>query len=217
MRDEGGGEYRIGQGVPELEAPATTPELARKRIAEALQNRLELKAVDAAARALDRGEDAARAGGWPRLEGVADGTYANPNPRYFPPQEQWKATWSAGVQATFQLDAPFLSDARADEIAAQRESTRGRRTGLVGAIANEVVTAQADVMKARAALVAGETSVRASQESYRVTTDRFQVGRATPTDLIDVESELLAAKLTVVNARIDLVIAALQLDHALGR
>ena len=50
-----------------------------------------------------------------------------------------------------------------------------------------------------------------------MTTELFAVGRGTATDLIDAESELLNAKLTITNARIDLVIAALQLDYAVGR
>jgi outer membrane protein TolC len=78
------------------------------------------------------------------------------------------------------------------------------------------VSSQLDLVKAQAALRASEVSVRAYEEAYRVATELFRVGRGTTTDLIDAESELLAAKLATTNARIDLVIAAVRLDYAIG-
>jgi outer membrane protein TolC len=217
MDDEEGGEYAIGQGVPEVPTlPPVERAQAQRAIAAALQNRLELKAVDAAQRALRRGEEAMSAGAWPRLDAVGDVTYANPNPRIFPPANEWNATWSVGVVASLNLDEPFLSAARADELAAQAEATRGQRRGIEAAIVNEVVSSQLDLVKAQAALRASEVSVRAYEEAYRVATELFRVGRGTTTDLIDAESELLAAKLATTNARIDLVIAAVRLDYAIG-
>jgi outer membrane protein len=71
--------------------------------AEALKKRIELAALTQHGRALRRGADAVQARGLPRLEALADVTVANPNPRYFPPAQQWNATWSAGVAATCPL------------------------------------------------------------------------------------------------------------------
>jgi outer membrane protein TolC len=217
MDDEDGGEYAVGQRVPEVPPmPDIDRAQAQRAIAAALQNRLELKAVDAAQRALRRGEEAASAGAWPRLDAVGDVTYANPNPRIFPPDEVFTATWSVGVVASLNLDEPFMSAARADELAAQAESNRGQRRAIEAAIINEVVSSQLDLVKAQAAMRASEVSVRAYEEAYRVATELFRVGRGTTTDLIDAESELLAAKLGITNARIDLVIAAERLDYAIG-
>lgn len=217
MRDPKGGDYVVGSGVPEDSGVARDPAGDRAWVPEALQNRLELKALDAATDALDHGRDAVDAGKWPRLDAVGDVTYANPNPRFFPPANEFNATWSVGVVASYSFDAPFDASARADELSASVAANRARRSGLEGAIVNEVVTAHLEGVRARTALIAAETSVRASEESYRVVTDRFQVGRATTSDLVDAESELLAAKLAITNARIDLAIAAIKLDYALGR
>ena len=70
---------------------------------------------------------------------------------------------------------------------------------------------------AQAALHTSDTTVRAAEEAYRVTSDRFRVGRATTTDMVTAETDLLGAKQSQINARIDSAIAGLRLQHALGR
>ncbi len=217
MRDTEGGIYTVGSTLPEITATAVPESEGRKMIAEALQTRLELKAVDASLDALDHGESAIRAGSWPRLDAVGELTYANPNQRYFPVEDKWNMSWAVGLVASFNVDAPFMGDAQGDELAAQLAGLRATRSGVEAMVVNEVVTAQLDVVKARAALTAGETSVRAAEESYRVATDLFRVGRGTTSDLIDAESDLLTAKAGIVNARTELAIAAARLEYAVGR
>lgn len=218
MADAKGGTYTVGSGLPDLARP---PEIDQKGVqlllAEAGESRLELKAIDAALTAMTHGEGAARAGGYPRLDAVGELTYANPNQRYFPTTDAWNASWAAGLVASFNLDAPFFGDAQGDELEANARGLRAQRRGIMAMIVNEVVSAQLDVGKANAALVAGQISVRAAEESYRVSTDLFRVGRGTTRELIDAESELLGANLAMANARIDLTIAILRLQYALGR
>ncbi|HEX7480122.1 MAG TPA: TolC family protein [Polyangiales bacterium] len=217
MQDLNGGEYTIGERVPELDAPDGDLVTSRKLMAEAWQKRLELKALDATENALDHGRSAVRVSQAPRVDAVADATYANPNSRYFPPSQTWHATWSAGVVASWNITDFFLNDARADELVASRAGVAAQRRGVQGAIAIEVSMAQLAVNNAHSALRAGATTLRAAEESYRVTTDLFRVGRATTSDLIDAESELLNARLSVFNARVDLTTAVIRLEHAVGR
>ena len=217
MSDTGPADYRIGEAVP-----AATPALpaegdAHPLIAEAFSKRHELKALDATLVALQNGEDALRAGAWPRIDAVGDATYANPNQRFFPPRQEWRATWSVGVQASWNVGNTFLSGARGDELAAQSENVRGQRVRMEAVIANQVVSAILDLRTAQAALETSNTTVGAAEEAYRVTSDRFRVGRATTTDMVTAESDLLGAKQTQINARIDSAIAGLRLQHALGR
>jgi outer membrane protein TolC len=216
MQDDRGGDYTIGEHVPELDAGDADIAAGRKLIAEALQKRLELKALDATEEALDHGQSAIRVSQAPRIDVVADVAYANPNSRYFPPSQKWNATWSAGVVASWNITDFFLNDARAGELAANRAGVVSQRRGVEAAIAAEVSMAQLSVHNAHAALRAGGTTLRAAEESYRVTTDLFRVGRATTSDLIDAESELLNARLSVFNARVDLTTAVIRLNHALG-
>jgi outer membrane protein TolC len=217
MRDTKGGIYTVGSTLPEVNAVPVPEAEGRKMIAEALQTRLELKAVDATIDALDHGETALRASSWPRLDAVGEITYSNPNQRYFPVEDKWNMSWAAGLVASWTVDAPFMGGAQGDELAANIAGLRATRGGVEAMVVNEVVTAQLDVVKARAALAAGETSVRAAEEAYRVATDLFRVGRGTTSDLIDAESDLLTAKAGIVNARTELAIAAARLEYAMGR
>jgi len=218
MRDKGGGVYAIGTALPDAtpRGPVSHEE-GQKLIAEGLANRLELKAVDESLSALDHGASAIDAGSYPRVDAVGELTYASPNQRYFPTTADWNASWQVGLVASFSIDAPFMAGAQADELHATAAGIRAQRAGLEAAVVNEVVTSQLDVVKASAALQAGEISVRAAEEAYRVATDLFRVGRSTTSDLIDAESDLINAKAAIVNARIDLTIAQLRVDYALGR
>lgn len=218
MQDSVGTHYNVGQAVPSASAePNVAAANTAQLLSEALGARLELKAVDATTSALDHAQDATAATAWPRVSAVGEATYANPNPRYFPPVQRWKTTWSVGVAATFSADDPFLSHARASEIGANVEAARAQRRTLESAITSEVVSAQLQVVKSQAAITALQTALRAAEESYRVTSELFRVGRATPTDVIDAESDLFGAKAQLTDARIEAVIAGLQLRHALGR
>ncbi len=97
MHDESNVPYRVGENMfadlPELEQ-APTPAAAYQ---EALSKRLEIKSLDAAEQSLKSQARVARAGNYPRLDGQANLIYANPNQRYFPQEEVWKATWDASV------------------------------------------------------------------------------------------------------------------------
>jgi outer membrane protein TolC len=50
-----------------------------------------------------------------------------------------------------------------------------------------------------------------------VATDLYRVGRATTTELIEAEADLLNARLAQLSARIGLRIADVRLEHAIGR
>lgn len=218
MRDKGGGAYTIGSELPEVQPRGPVgQEEGHRLVSEAVENRLEIKAIDRALKSYESGADAISAGNYPRLDAVADVMYANPNQRFFPLSPEWNLNWSVGLVASYSFDAPFMSGAQADELKANAQGLRAQRRGLEAAVVNDVVTAQLDVVKASAALAAGEISVRAAEEAYRVATDLFRVGRGTTSDMIDAETDLINAKAGIVNARIDLTIASLRLNYALGR
>lgn len=172
--------------------------------------------MDEAVHALRHGASAQRSGAFPHVEAIGDVTYANPNSRYFPPSEKWRATWSAGVQASWTIGDAFLSTAAASELDAEAAAMEAKRTTLRAGIAQEVLAAYLDLERARAAFDKQRAALAAAEEAYRVTTDLFRAGRATGTDLIESEAGLLDAKFGDVNARIDLTVASIMLRHATG-
>jgi outer membrane protein TolC len=184
---------------------------------EALRQRIELTALTQNSRALRSSAGAVQARGYPRLEALGDVTYANPNPRIFPQEEKFNLTWSAGVAATWTINDAFGMSASAAELEANARVLEAQRAALADAIRQEVAAAYLDREKA---LVAIETSGRAASaaaEAYRVATDLYRVGRATTTELIEAESDLLNARLSELSAHVNLRAAEQRLRYAVGR
>lgn len=186
-------------------------------LGDAYRMRAELRGLDAAASAARSQASVARATYVPTVGAFANATYANPNPRYFPPQDVWHGTWAAGVALTWSpTDIPGAraraseADARSEAIAAQRDATRD-------AITVEVVQYFESVRAADAKVVATDKQLESSTEAYRVTRSLFANARATTSNVLDAETELSRARLAWVNARIDARVARARLEHAAGR
>jgi outer membrane protein TolC len=209
--------YKVGEAIPQPSSIPENTEPVDHLVAEAHARRLEVRAVDESARAYHRAASATRTGALPRVDATGDITYANPNPRYFPATQTWNTTWSVGVAATWTLGDAFIQSAAARELDANAEAAEARRIDLRAAIANEVLSSYLDLARARENYGQQGVALAAAEEAYRVTTDLFRAGRATGTDLIESENELLNAKLGEINARIDLTIAAISLRHATAR
>lgn len=209
--------YRVGEGIPPLADVPEAHQDVKALVGEALGRRLEVQSIDAATKALDKGASAVRTSALPRVEALGDVLYANPNPKYFPPGPEWHWTWSAGVQATWTIGDTFFNLAAARELDAQSKATQAQKIALRAGISQEVLSSYLDLTRAQAAFEQQKAALAAAEEGYRVTTDLFKAGRATSTDLVLSEGELLDAKLGDVNARIDLTIATIALRHATAR
>jgi outer membrane protein TolC len=151
------------------------------------------------------------------LGAFASATYANPNPRYFPPEARWHGTWALGASVTWTVtDIPGAhasaaeADARGDAVAAQRSALRD-------ALTVEVVHSFQFVIAADAKVVATEKQLASASEAYRVTRALFANTRATTSNVLDAETDLARARLAWINARIDARVARARLDHAAGR
>jgi len=159
----------------------------------------------------------ARAAYIPTAGVFANATYANPNPRYFPPEAAWHATWAVGVSLTWtptdipgaQADATF-AEARGDALAAQRNALRDL-------LAVEVVQHFESARAAGAKVAATDKQLESASEAYRVTRSLYANARATTSNVLDAEADLARARLAWVNARVDARVARARLEHAAGR
>jgi outer membrane protein TolC len=186
-------------------------------IDEAYRTRAELRELAAAESAARSQASVARATYLPTLAAFANATYANPNPRYFPPRDEWHATWAVGASATWTLtDIPGArataaeADARGDALAAQRNALRD-------VLAVEIVQYFESARAADAKVVATEKQLESASEAYRVIRALFANARATTTHVLDAETALSRARLAWINARVDARVARARLDHAAGR
>lgn len=216
MHDTTSRHYAIGE---DLFAPL--PPAARRGFyplyTEALRRRLEIRALDQTAWSLNERSRAARAGNYPRLDAFADAYYANPNPRYIPPEEKWHATWDVGVQLTWSPNDAGTSSAAARALDARRAEIEAQKRALEDALRREVMRAYQDEKEAELAIATSAQELKSAEEAYRVETELYAFGRATSVEVTDAETELLRARLAVIDARVELRAARARLEHAVGR
>ncbi len=192
---------------------AHLPELIR----QAYQDRPELEALNDNALALLWRARVERAGYGPRLDALAGATYANPNPREFPPKDEFRGTWQAGVRLSWNITDVPASRLRAHATEARSAAAMSDRAALMDRIRVEVRSAAQAVDDSRVALDATQRSQDAAEESYRVRRLSYQNGRATNVDLLDAETDLTRARLERLNAEVDARVAQVRLDYAVGR
>ncbi len=217
MKDEPGKQYEVGENIlaPVPPLPGTaSPEAAYR---EASQQRLELKLLSENELALRDQSALTGAANYPRLDAQASAQYSNPNQRFFPAEDKFHGTWDASLVLSWTPTAIFGTqaatralDAKAAELAAQRQALRD---GLELEV-SQALSAERD---AQFAVTVSQQALVASDEGYRVRRELFRSGRATLVEVTDSETELTRARLELVNAHVDLRIAQVELAHALGR
>jgi outer membrane protein TolC len=217
MHDVSGGTYEIGEDILGVRPSSQTSESLEQLRALAQKKRLELQAIDKSLAALERSRRGANAGAYPRLSAFGNAYYANPNPRLIPQQERWKATWDAGVQLVWTPNGVWTSQADTSGIDAQRAKLQADRGALIDALYAQVMDAQQAVQEAEVSIASAERGLVAAEEAYRVRRLLFQHGRGTSLELVDAETALLRARLERINARVNLLVAEVNLDHAVGR
>jgi len=193
------------------------PESLDALMQQAVDKRLEIRALEETQFALQRNEMVTRAGYWPRVEAFADGTLANPNPRIFSQQQKWDFTWEAGVRVTWVVTDTLATVPAVSEAKARTAAVIEQKTLLREALQLEVASAYTDMKKAVSSIEAAERGLTAAEESLRVRSELFKSGRATSVDLIDAETEVTRGRLRRLDAHVGLLVAKTRLDHATGR
>jgi outer membrane protein len=205
----------IGEDIRgDITAPA--PAQLDALLGTAVQQRLEFRAIDTGIAAKERQRAAETANLLPRLSAFAVADYANPNQRVFPPEDEFKLTWSVGAQVTWTLNEALISRATDHRLRAEANQLRTDRENLERGARIEVLAAQQAVALAQHALATSAKGLAAAEEGYRVRKELLNAERATAVELVDAETELTRSRITALNARVDLRVARAQLDHALG-
>jgi outer membrane protein len=183
---------------------------------QAARNRPELQALADNAAAYDQSARSERAGYLPRLDLLAGATYADPNPRILPPEEEFRGAWQAGVRLGWNLtDIPSARD-RARAASARSSAVSQDRAAFLDGVRVEVVQTLHALEDAEVALQTTRRSLASAEESYRVRRLLFQNGRATSVELLDAETDLTRARLESLNALVDARVARVRLDYAIG-
>jgi outer membrane protein TolC len=203
------------EGVEATLAPSARSE--GEWLDEAYRTRAELRALSASESAARAQARLARATYLPTLGAFATASYANPNPRYFPPEAQWHGAWALGASVTWTVTDIPGARASAAEAEASGDAVAAQRSALWDALTVDVVQSFQSVIAADARVVATEKQLTSASEAYRVTRSLSANARATTSNMLDAEADLARARLAWVNARVDARVARARLDHAAGR
>jgi outer membrane protein TolC len=217
MGDTPGQKYEVGEDIfgpnPELEKLPASVVAFR----EATQRRMELKSLIAGEQASREQAALERVAGYPRLDGQAGVTYANPHPRYFPQQEEFNLGWQVGVALTWVPTDIGTAESARDVANAQAAELAAQRKALLNGLRLEIEQALKAAEEARYTIEVTGHALAATEESYRVRRELFRAGRATLVEVTDSETELTNTRLHLADAYVQARIALAQLRHALGR
>ena len=217
MHDASGRRYEVGEDLRLDPAPAAGLDNLAALRAEALERRLEVRALDETAWSLREQAKVARAGNYPRLDIFGDAFYANPNPRIFLPDNTFRASWDAGVQIVWTPNDTLNAAPASADAEARASQTEMQKQALRDSVKMEVIQAFNAMHEAEVALQTTTRGLAAAEEGYRVRRELLQNGRSTSVELTDSEVELFRASLDAINARTTLYAARASLLHAVGR
>jgi outer membrane protein TolC len=210
-----GEELQIGEDV---RGDVAAPQIGQldDLMKHALERRLEFKSIDIGIRAKEAQKDTEKANLYPHLSAFAQADYDRPNQRQFPQKDEFKLTWLAGLQLTWNINDFLQSRASQHRITAEANELRSDRENLVRATRVEVLSAQQAVQVAILNLQTSQKALISAEEGYRVRKELLNAERATAVELVDAQTVLTQARVAALNARIDLRVALAQLAHALG-
>ncbi len=185
-------------------------------VRRAIEHRPELEALREEAYA--RGDAAtARAGErWPRVFAVGNYEYGDPNSRIIPSVDAWKSAWDVSVVAEWSPTDALIHNSNYDRASAQLASARDALEQFEEQVRIEVTADFEQEVAARAALTAARVAVEAAEASYRGRLAQLRAGGAVTSNLLDADAELTAARLSLLNAAIDVRIAGARLRKAVG-
>ena len=205
----------LGEDVrKEMAAPATSA--LDEALHKALAQRLDVRVLVQGIAAKEHQAEAENSAYLPRLTafGVAD--YARPNQRIFPVVDEFRGTWSAGLQLSWTLNDTLIASTTQHRLKAETDELRADKENLTRGARIELLNAQQAVQLAVHALETTSKGLQAAEEGYRVRKELLNAERATAVELVDAETDLTRARINALNARVDLRVAKVQLVHALG-
>jgi outer membrane protein len=185
-------------------------------VSRALAARPEIASARSRLGAQEAAVDLARSGRFPNVFLTGDYTLANPNPRVFPPEDQFTGSWSVGIMASFDVG-------RFPQVAAQEEQAQSRAAQareyerrLSDAVSGEVVRAAITLNAALLAYASLKTETSQAEENLRYVQERFSQGVALSSASLDAETLLEKARLRERAGLYDCLIARVSYDGAIG-
>lgn len=184
-------------------------------LAEALQNRPELRRLRQVVEARTAAVAAAGSGRKPRLEGYAG--YGAFNDRLSDDAADELHGWKAGVRLNWSIFDSHATRGEVVQAASQKAQAQLDLDQTRQAIEVEVRRAHSSLQEATELLNATGKVVEQAEESLRLIKSRFDVGAATQLDVLDGRVALLSARLNRQRSLHDFNVALARMERAVGR
>src|SRR3984957_13054669 len=201
-------QYDLTDDVPF--AP-TEPITIEDALAQAFQQRADLKAADAQVRAAERAHAAARAERYPSLGVTADygGIGVNPN--------QLETTYTASAS----LKIPIWQGGRAEGDIQQADAALSQRRAeyedLKGQVESDVRSAYLDLQAAASQVEVAQKNVDVNKEALELTRQKVEVGVIDNVTYVQAQEEVTNAEFDYINGVFAFNVAKLSLARAMGR
>lgn len=201
-------QYDLSDEVPFAPAAPLTIEDA---LAQAFQQRADLKAADAQVQAAARAHSAARAERYPSLGVTADygGIGVNPS--------QLQTTYTAAAS----LKVPIWQGGRTEGDIQQSDATLAQRRAeyedLKGQIESDVRSAYLDLQAAASQVEVAQRNVQVNKEALDLTQQKMEVGVIDNVAFVQAQEEVTNAEFDFINGVFAFNVAKLSLARAMGR
>lgn len=157
---------------------------------------------------------AAKADLYPSLALTGSLSYADPDPRLFPPADKFNLTWSLGARLRYDIGGLPGALERGKAAEADLGKARADLARQRNAIALDLRRCVLALRRSRNSLELTKGMVGQAEEASRVADIKFQNGMAKRSDLLQAEMSLLRARLAVQSKGIDAEIARADLIRA---
>jgi outer membrane protein TolC len=164
-------------------------------LSRARQSRPERQAMIERQVSLRATADAAQSAVRPQVSAVVAVEPSRPNPRFVPRRDVWNTGWDLGVNATWTLFDGGRARAEQAGAVAEADALQHRIDDFDATLGVELRQRLLDLASTRAALEASGQAVAAAAEARRVLGERFLVGVATNTEVLDADVAWLEAEL----------------------
>jgi len=186
-------------------------------LAEAVQNRAELKALNFRRDAALMGQKIVQSNRMPTLGWGGSYDYNRPNMRVFPLQPEFKGTWNVGVFLSFDITAQYGNRAKEVESRYGIDKISTGLDQLRDGIRMEVNAQYQSYRQSLDKIRVARQTIEQAAENFRVEQNRLNASTTTPADFLDANTQLIQARLNEQTAQATAELARWRLLKSVGR
>jgi outer membrane protein len=186
-------------------------------IADHIESHPSIESLERQVQALEAVHRATRGAWLPEVAAVARYVYARPNQYFFLEQDEFKASWEAGVSMRWSLLDGGRRSAETMQARARINQSQARLDDLRGRLEMLLTQRRMEVERATEFVAVAEEAVEAAEEALRVTRVSYVEGVILGSDVLEAEQAYHNARMRLARATADRYVADASILNALGR